>query len=64
MCQELQWQKECMVLVTVPLNAFGTVRQIPLLRSLTPMQIEAARAAIEKHRYRASREIIDALAGL
>ena len=23
MCQEFQWQKECMVLVTVPLNAFA-----------------------------------------
>jgi DNA-binding GntR family transcriptional regulator len=35
-----------------------------ILSALSSGNVEAARAAIEKHRYRASREIIDALAGL
>lgn len=35
-----------------------------ILSALSNGNVEAARAAIEKHRYRASREIVDALAGL
>jgi DNA-binding GntR family transcriptional regulator len=35
-----------------------------ILSALAGGNVEAARDAIEKHRYRASREIIEALAGL
>jgi len=45
-----------------PVASIAEHREI-LARSRTG-NVEAARAAIEKHRYRASREIIEAISGL